>query len=230
MRKLEERNVAGFFLLFVAFGLLTKVFSELFHELGHGVFVLLYGGRIVQIYVSLPWPYEQSYIRWVLPPSLSSEALALIYAGGIIVNLLLSFSIQFFLLKRKSHWKLSSMLVWLSFWCYVNSTGYLLLGGFSPFGDVRALINLGVLTASFSLVLGTVLFLLGFVLLSKVLLGIFKVFFTREAAKFAVNVFWIQIPILFALATFRVGVSLQLLAVSFIPVVFSLVLEHFIRK
>jgi len=219
-----------FLVVFVVSGFLMKFLSELSHELGHGVFVLLYGGRIIQIYVSLLWPYEQSYIRWSLPTGLGPEAMAWIYAGGIVVNLLLSFSIQAFLLKRKLSWKFSSPLVWLSFWCYVNSTGYLLVGGFRPFGDVAELIRLGVLTAFSSLILGITLFFTGFIFLSQILLRLFTAFFTRRTAKFAVNIFWVQIPVLVALAASRVGAFAFLLTAGFIPVVFSLVLEHLIRK
>ena len=40
-----------------------KVLGEVVHEvMGHGVFVLLFGGDIIRVHIAFLWPYEFSYI------------------------------------------------------------------------------------------------------------------------------------------------------------------------
>jgi hypothetical protein len=49
--------------LVIAF--VTKVIGEIVHEVaGHGLFIVLFGGQITSIHISLLWPYELSYIGW----------------------------------------------------------------------------------------------------------------------------------------------------------------------
>lgn len=137
---------------------------------------------------------------------------------------------QVLLLRKELPWKLSFPMVWLSFWGYASSAGYLVVGGVQPFGDVEELVNLGVLTGFSSLLLGVILFLVGFILLSQVLFRLLTVFIPRGTAKFAVNVFWAQIPVLAALTALRTGFPFLLLAPSFAPVALSLALEHLVRN
>ena len=52
-----------FFAEFLTTALVMKIMGEFVHEfMGHGLFVLLFGGRIIQVYLSILWPYELSYI------------------------------------------------------------------------------------------------------------------------------------------------------------------------
>ena len=58
---------------------------------------------------------------------------------------------------------------WLAFWTLINSTGYLIIGGLTSFGDVKELIALGVLTSLLSLAVGFITFVIGFIALSWIL-------------------------------------------------------------
>ena len=129
--------------LFTAF--VTKVVGEFVHEvMGHGFFILLFGGEIVDVHLSILWPYELSYIVWrgtFLPWQHTWIA-----GGGILVCLIVSGMLQTLLLFNiVKDWRLSTLLLWLALWTFLNPTGYLIIGGISPFGDVAALINDGVL-------------------------------------------------------------------------------------
>lgn len=93
----------GFFLRFLVAGFLMKKIAEIIHEIfGHGLFVLLFGGEIVNVHISILWPYELSYINWRLPSTVTHLQLVWIYAGGIVICLFVSFLVQTFLfLKRR---------------------------------------------------------------------------------------------------------------------------------
>jgi len=54
---------ARFLAEFLLIAFIMKIAGEFVHEVfGHGLFVLLFGGRIIQVYLSILWPYELSYI------------------------------------------------------------------------------------------------------------------------------------------------------------------------
>jgi len=47
----------------MASGFVMKILSEVVHEVfGHGLFVLLFGGEITGLRISVLWPYELSRI------------------------------------------------------------------------------------------------------------------------------------------------------------------------
>jgi len=194
LKRENEKLLKTFIIVFFVSGFLTKLLSEFLHEIGHGIFVIIFGGRILEIYVSPFWPFQPSWIRWSLPANVGDFELSVIYAGGIVLCLIVSFSLQFFLVFRKYSWVKSLSLAWLGFWCFLNGTGYLILGGLVPFGDVKELIELGSLTWFSSLVAGLLLFAAGFLMLSKIFFNIFSEFFSIRASKFAVILFWMQIP------------------------------------
>jgi len=221
-----------FLTVFIVAGFIIKIISEAVHELlGHGLFVLLFGGKITGLYISILWPYELSRISWSLPSGITSTQIALIYAGGIIVFLSASLLPQAFLLvKKKIRRYFALTLFWFAFWTFMNSTGYLLIGGLAPFGDVYELTNLGVLTTLLSLAIGLIIFVIGFVALSWILRRIFVEVFSIKKASLGVIIFWFIIPILsiVMLANPERGLRWTYLPLTFIPALLSLVIEYFL--
>ncbi|RJS82126.1 hypothetical protein CW707_01680 [Candidatus Bathyarchaeota archaeon] len=219
-----------FFTTFVTLGFIFKIVSEFLHEVcGHGFFVLLFGGKITGVHISLLWPYEFSRISWSFTGDVSLTQLAWIYVGGILVCLLASFMTQTFLFcKKKVQWHLAIVLFWLAFWTLVNSTGYLIIGGLAPFGDVEELIGLGVLTRQSSLLIGLLFFALGFILLSWVLRKLFVEIYPLRKASFGVSLFWLIIPLLVTVMMLSPERSLawSYLPLSFIPALLSIALEY----
>ena len=229
-KPLQDKKV--FLASFIVLGFVMKIVAEFVHEVcGHGLFVLLFGGEITRVYISVLWPYELSYIRWSLPSSITSTQMAWIYVGGILACLCVSFLIQVFLiLKKKISRYFALTLFWLAFWTLINSTGYLIIGGLTPFGDIHELIGLGVLWAFLSLALGIVVFVAGFVALSWILRGIFAGEFSLKKASSGVILFWLVIPMLGAvmLASPERGFQVAYLPLMFIPSLLSFVIEYFL--
>lgn len=159
---------ARFLIIFILSGFFAKMICEFVHEfLGHGSFVLLFGGKITNINISILWPYTFSSIKWA--GSFLPWQMIWIQSGGILVTLIVSVILQTLILMRfiERRW-LSTFFFWLSFWTFLSSAGYLLLGGISPFGDVEYLISVGVLTRSSSLLIGLGIFLVIFFTLSRI--------------------------------------------------------------
>lgn len=228
---MQDRKV--FFAWFVVIGFLMKIAAEFIHEiLGHGLFVLLFGGNIEAVHISILWPYELSYINWsFLISGITSEQLAWVYAGGILVCACISFLSQALLLmKRRISWYFSLALFWLAFWTLTNAAGYLIIGGLRPFGDVYDLIRLGVLTSSSSLAIGLVAFVLGFIALSWILRKVLIEFFTAKKASLGVILFWLIIPALVIVMWASPERNLQeaYVPLAFIPALLSFVIEHFL--
>jgi len=218
--------------MFLVVSFIAKIVAEVIHEIcGHGLFVLLFKGTIKTVYISIFWPYEFSYISWSLPSGITSAQMAWIYAGGILMCMFTSFITQAFLLfKKKILWHFDIALFWLAFWTFVNSTGYLIIGGLTPFGDVHELIMLGVLTSLFSLVIGIIIFVIGFVTLSWSLRKILIKMFSPRRASLGVVLFWFIIPMLVMvmLANPERGLQLAYLPLAFIPTFISFVIEYFL--
>ena len=222
----------AFLAMFVAVGFVVKMVAESVHEIcGHGLFVLLFGGTIKTVYISVLWPYELSHIDWSLPSNIGSAQMAWVYAGGILVCLCVSFLTQAFLLvKKKTPWYFALTLFWLAFWTLINSTGYLMIGGLTSFGDVKELIALGVLTSLLSLAIGFVIFVIGFVGLSWILRKILIGVFSPRRASLGVVLFWLIIPVLVLvmLANLERGLQVAYLPLTFIPALLSFVIEYFL--
>ena len=129
-----------FFAEFLLMAFLMKIAGEFVHEvMGHGLFVLFFGGRITRVYLSILWPYELSYIGW--SGSFESWQIIWIEGGGILICTMTSIILQaLLLLGMAEHRRWSIPLFWLAFWTFLNPTGYLILGGISSFGDIAALI------------------------------------------------------------------------------------------
>lgn len=210
--------------LFLAFAM--KVIGEFVHEvMGHGFFVLLFGGEIVRVHISLLWPYELSSIGW--NGNFQTWQLPWIDGGGILVCLIVSCVLQTLLFLRiVNDWRFSSPLFWLSFWTFLNPTGYLILGGISPFGDVAALIAEGVLTQGSSLVIGLIIFLVAFFSLSKIFMDLLlSVDIIRDVRdlRISLSLFWLLIPLTTAITLIGREQPLFYLPVSFIPVMLALI-------
>ena len=192
---------ASFLAVFLPAACIMKVLGEVVHEvLGHGFFVLLFGGDIVKVHIALLWPYEFSYIS--SNGSFAAWQRTWIHGGGILVCYIISFALQaLLLLKNIKEWRLSTPLFWLAFWTFLSSTGYLITGGLRPYGDVAALIADGVLTPETSLLLGLLIFVAGFFALSKILMDqlidTHLIRNTREL-RIALALFWFLIPVITA--------------------------------
>jgi len=193
-------------LIFLVVGFITKYLAEAIHELaGHGLFVMLFGGQIKSFYISLLWPYERSYINWSLPTS-DQNILIWVIGGGILVTIIVAFFIQFILLLKRFNVAISLTLFWLSFWCFINATGYLILGGIIQYGDVGELISMGAVTPAISLVLGIGIFIAGFFLISNAMRKIL-IRFSIKPIKAGLAIFWLIVPLLFVL--FIMGISFR---------------------
>ncbi len=213
----------GLFLLsFFVLGFILKVLSEFIHEvLGHGLFVLLANGRIRGIKISLLWPLELSHISTSLPDGITPLEIALIEAGGIIACSITFFISLLTLIRIKpDRWLYSTCLVWLAFWCLMNSAGYLVIGGLSPFGDIYRLINLGVLTRSISFIIGLGLFCCGFVIISIKLKQILYKWYGNSAEN-SVIAFWSLVPLLTFLAIIGNDFQVMFVLPSFLPMIIS---------
>lgn len=211
--------------LFSLSAFLTKIVAEFVHEvLGHGLFVLLFGGKITEINISLLWPYEFSSIGW--SGSFTSCQLPWIHGGGILICLIFTGILQAVLvLKVVKNWQLASVLFWLSFWTLLNATGYLILGGISPFGDVSDLISDGVLTKQISLFIGLSIFLTAFFSLSRIFSGIVYrtgIAINKTKIRLYLVLFWLLIFPLTLVAVIGRGWPIVYLPMGFLPAIATL--------
>lgn len=225
------RNSKLFFAVFAVAAFVMKIIAEFMHEiLGHGSFALLFGGEITGVYISVLWPYDFSYVKLNMPNDVTFAQWGWIYAGGILICLSASFLAQaFLLLEKEIRWFYALTLFWFAFWTFTNSTGYLIIGGLSPFGDVYQLIALGVITQLLSLILGLVIFCTGFVALSWILRRTLLQVFSAKKASRGVTLFWLILPALVLLMLANPERSLQVAYVplTFLPVALSFIIEHF---
>ena len=112
----RRREYARFLLTFLFLGFLMKVACEFIHELGHASFVLMFGGRITGMSISVEWPFTLSHTRWELQNP-SDIQIALVSVAGILFDLFTSLSGQVILRTRKEIRPFSAIaLFWLSFW------------------------------------------------------------------------------------------------------------------
>ena len=202
--------------MFFVVALFMKIVGEVVHELlGHGIFVLVFGGEITKVHISLLWPYEFSSIWW--SGNFEPWQMALTSAGGILVSLLVSFLFQtLLLLERIKDWRLVTASLWLSFWTFLNPTGYLIIGGIKPLGDVAALISQGALTHATSFLSGVTLFAVAFISISKILADLLSNTTAVRKVKTlrnALTLFWLTIPITTLFMCIGTGQPLHDLAV-----------------
>jgi hypothetical protein len=225
----QKRSQVEFSVFFLFLAFLMKVVGEFVHEvIGHGFFVLLFGGEIIRVHVSLLWPYELSFISW--NGSFEAWHMPWIDGGGILVCFIVSCILQVLLLLRfVRDWRFSSPLFWLSFWTFLNGTGYLIVGGVEPFGDVAALIAGGILTQESSLIIGLIVFLAAFFSLSRIFVDILLsggVVSHIRRLRIFISFFWLAVPLTTAMALIGLrfpSSSLFCLPLSFVPSILALV-------
>jgi len=229
----DRDRIVSFIILFILLGFIMKIPSEAIHELvGHGIFVVVFGGVILGIHISLLWPYELSGILFDFPGGVSEVQQALVMSGGIVACLVASFALQAVLsLKRSEYLWLELSLSWLAFWCLMNSTGYLIIGGLAPFGDILWLIGHGFINPILSVVIGIFSFLIGFWLLSSILRRNLARVMPENRVRLGITVFWFIIPLLVAFTTLGWGsIRFEYLAISFIPVLLSWLVENQLKR
>jgi len=223
----RRHSATLFIIFFVIVGLVMKMVSEVIHEvIGHGTFIAIFGGSIQDVYISILWPYELSYITPLWPTTLTDSQLAFFYYGGIIFSLAVSFALQLLLFRKGGGnlW-LQLSLFWLAFWCLLSATGYLVVGGLSPFGDMMWLISHRFINPIAAILVGTLVFLPCFFLLQPILRRNLAKVFTETKARLAVSAFWLSVPIVATLAILGRGTlpALVFLPISLIPLALSLV-------
>jgi len=211
-----------FLMVFLSLGFITKILGELVHEvLGHGLFVLTFGGRITGINISLLWPYKLSGIGFV-PPSTGFQPWqeVLVDGGGILICLIASFILQLILLlslSKRANWVVSSTLFWLAFWTFINPAGYLVVGGIKPFGDVASLISAGVMTKQLAFILGLLIFLVSLFSLSIILMNVLRKAGVNQDARWSIVLFWLIVPLLTFFSVVGLGQPLLIALLGFIP-------------
>jgi hypothetical protein len=197
----RKREYARFLLAFVFLAFLMKVAGEFIHEMGHALFVEVFGGRILGIEISVEWPFTLSHTRWELADPTGFQ-LATIAVAGIIFDTFTTIIGQTVLLKRWVTRPLHAISVfWLSFWSYLNSVVYLVVGAFHPFGDIADLISA---VATPRLLIGFIGFALLVVYtysLSIILRGIFSMVLDRDRASEMVSIFWVALHLFFVFVT-----------------------------
>jgi hypothetical protein len=213
-----------FLAIFLSFAFMMKYVGEFVHEvLGHGFVVRLFGGQIIRVHISMLWPYELSRIDF--SGHFSAGQLIWIQGVGILVCLTTSFLLQTLLLVRKvTDWRLRTPLFWLSFWTFLNPVGYLIIGGIHPFGDIRKLIEFGVLSQTMSIAVGLVLFLTAYFSLSTIFRDFIQntgILTTVRQIRIALVLFWLIIPLVTVMAIvgldFLSSNALLFFILSFMP-------------
>jgi len=212
-----------FLMVFLSLGFVTKILGEVVHEvMGHGLFVLAFGGRVTSIHISLLWPYKLSGIGFAPPPGgFLPWQEVLVDGGGILVCLIVSFVIQLILLlslSKRAHWVVSSTLFWLAFWTFINPAGYLVVGGIKPFGDVANLISAGVMTKELAFILGLLIFLVSLFSLSLILRNVLSKAGVKKDARWSIVLFWLIVPLLTLITVVGQGLTLLIALLGFIPV------------
>ena len=211
-----------FLMAFLSMGFVAKILGEVVHEvMGHGLFVVAFGGRITNINISLLWPYKLSSIGFSTPlRGFQPWQEVLVIGGGIIMCLLVSFVLQLILLlslSKKGNWVVSSMLFWLAFWTFINPAGYLVMGGIEPFGDITNLISAGVMTQQLAFILGLILFLINLLSLSIILRNVLRKAGVSKDAKWSIVLFWLTVPLLTLFSVAGLSQPLVIALLGFIP-------------
>jgi hypothetical protein len=167
-----------------------KVISEVIHEMGHVLFVIGFGGEILSINISVEWPLALSHTVWKLVDSTKTQ-LALIAIAGILFDTLTTMTGQFLLTHRQKEGMIYTLsLFWLSFWSYLNSVVYLVMGAFHPFGDILDLINAIHTPRLWIGSLGLILLIVYTYSLSMILKDIFFRLLVLEHSSEMVSIFW----------------------------------------
>lgn len=237
--KTKSRKLIFCFISAVLISFLMKFISEWTHEfLGHLGIGFLVGGQPISYYVSWIWPLEFGYAIVSFPIGASNIARALMAGGGILTCLIAAVSchIAIYYIVRKRAIKSSIMFVllhvlfWYGFWAFMNSTGYLLIGSFLNFGDIRLItIYTGISNWVF-LIPGFIALVVCYFLISFNFNSLFKPII-RLKPKWRLFIFWLFLPLIFIIFTLNpdIAISLNLfviiLPLMFIPSIISLLIS-----
>jgi len=193
--------------------------------LGHGLITVLFGGRIEGVHISLISPLDTSHIT-LNQNNLTYEQYLLAVSGGMVVDLTLSFLLQVILLLRHFEWKFSIPMVWFAYWCHSNDTGIIignaLTGGA---GDMTDLIEEGIISAPSALILGIILYFLGFFAISTIIRRMLLSYsIEKPKVKFYILIFWMIVPFNVVLYVFKTGL-VTILIIGLAPLIISYILE-----
>lgn len=197
----RRKEYAQFLLTFVFIGFLMKVASEIIHEMGHTLFVLMFGGKILGIRIGVEWPFTLSYTTWDIANA-SDTQIALIAIAGILFDTLASIACQSILILRKRIRPIIAIsLFWLSFWAYLSSVVYLVIGAVHPFGDVLDLITAVPVPRLWIGSVGMALLISSTYFLSVILKDLFSRVLQQTKASETVPYFWVLLHTSFVLIT-----------------------------
>jgi hypothetical protein len=107
----------------------------------------------------------------------------------------------------------SMLLFWISFWSWASSTGYLLLGSYRPFGDIKELIRLTDISTYYLTLSGLALLICGVHLLTKLLNLILRTH-SLMPSKLRLTSFWLIIPAITLLYSVREPSVLSLIPLT----------------
>jgi len=221
-----------------------KFFSEWTHEyLGHCCIGFLVGGNVNSYYISWIWPLEFGYAFVSFFGSVEPLPRILMYSGGIITCLTAAFLSQgiIALIGRKRviklNWQLIplNLLFWYGFWAFMNSVGYLLVGGLINFGDIYYISAISGIPHIVFLIPGFLAFFVLFYLISNNFYKLFRNFMKIDG-RWMLTFFWLIIPIVYLFFIINPAINMTniLMATSFplmfIPSIISLLLSKYIIK
>ena len=232
----NERNLRIFLIYFLILAFFMKAAGEVVHEaLGHGLFAILFGGRIVSLNISLLWPYRLSGIG--ISGNFEAWQEPWIDGGGILVCLIVSCLLQGILFWKVKNWRIAVPLFWLAFWTFLNPAGYLIIGGIKPFGDILQLIAQGILSQTLSLAIGLAIFALAFFSLSRIFRDIVSntgFINNKRQLRVLLSLLWLIIPLITLMAITGLGFlssySPLLFAISFTPSIVALLLPENLER
>ncbi len=197
----RRREYVRVLLMFLFLGFTMKVVSEFIHEMGHASFVLILGGRVTGMSISVEWPFTLSHTRWELQNPTDIQ-IALISVAGVIFDVFTSLTGQTILRTRKDIRPfLAIALFWLSFWSYLSSVVYLVMGAFYPFGDILDLIGAMPVPQLWIGTIGVVLLISFTYSLSLILRDIFARVLGLVNASEMVSYFWAILHMFFVSIT-----------------------------
>jgi hypothetical protein len=226
-KALSENQKKILIVIYVIFTCYTlRIFSEIIHEVfGHGLVTILFGGSIEAVHISLITPFDTSYIT-LDQSNLTYEQYLIAVSGGMIVDLTLSFLLQGILLLRQLDWKLATPTIWLAYWTHSNDTGIILGNALTGGeGDMTGLIEAGIISSSFALLLGIFLYFLGFFMISIIIRRLLvKNSIEKPKVKYYILIFWMIVPFNIVLYIIRTG-FVSTIIIGIIPVITSYILE-----
>ncbi|UCE12902.1 MAG: hypothetical protein JSV04_12005 [Candidatus Heimdallarchaeota archaeon] len=170
-------------------------------------------------------PLDTSHIT-LDQTNLSYQQYLLAVSGGMIVDLTLSFLLQGILLLRRFEWKLSIPMLWLAYWCHSNDNGIIIGNALTGAeGDMTGLIEAGIFSSSFALILGIFLYFLGFFLISTIIRRLLISYsIERPKAGFYILFFWTIVPFNVVLYILKTGL-VSTIIIGIIPLITLYILE-----